>query len=162
MLLEGGGLVSASLYRTRKQTLPRLSPLSWVGAWQLGPRPLANIQCQVVRTDRRSTAIYIERDGSVLVRAPLTVDDIKLAKLVTKKLPWIYRNLALWNELNRDTPRREFVSGETFYVEGQPCILDVREDTAEPLSLTGDRLVLRKSARPKAEELFRAMYRERG
>lgn len=123
---------------------------------------VANIQCQVVRTGRRSTAIYIERDGSVLVRAPLTVDDIKLAKLVTKKLPWIYRNLALWNELNRDTPRREFVSGETFYVEGQPCILDVREDTAEPLSLTGDRLVLRKSARPKAEELFRAMYRERG
>jgi predicted metal-dependent hydrolase len=123
---------------------------------------VANIECQVVRSGRRSTAIYIERDGSVLVRAPAAIDDAKLSKLVEKKLPWIYRNLALWNELNQDTPRREFVSGETFYIEGQPCILDVRADAQEALVLTGDRLVLRKSDRPKAQELMQAMYRKRG
>ena len=123
---------------------------------------VVNIDCEVVRSGRRSTAIYIERDGSVLVRAPLALDDAKLSKLVEKKLPWIYRNRALWNELNRDTPKREFVSGETFYVEGQPCILDVLEDTEQPLELTGNRLVLRKSARPKANDLMRAFYRQRG
>jgi predicted metal-dependent hydrolase len=123
---------------------------------------VANISCQVVRTGRRSTAIYIERDGSVLVRAPLTVDDARLAKLVEKKLPWIYRNLALWNELNRDTPKREFVSGETFYIEGQPCILDVQKGAATPLALMGDRLVLRESSRPQAGEHLRAFYRKIG
>ena len=123
---------------------------------------VANIECEVVRSARRSTAIYIERDGSVLVRAPQSLDSAKLSKLVQKKLPWIYRNLALWNELNRDTPRREYVSGETFYIEGQPCILDVREEAELPLVLTGDRLVLRKSSRPKANELLRALYRQRG
>jgi predicted metal-dependent hydrolase len=123
---------------------------------------VANVLCRVVRSDRRSTAIYIERDGSVLVRAPRALDDAKLSKLVEKKLPWIYRNLALWEELNRDAPKREFVSGETFYIEGQPCTLDVRPEADFPLSLVGTRLVLRSDARPRAEGLLRALYRQRG
>ena len=48
---------------------------------------VANIEFQVVRSGRRSTAIYIERDGSVVVRAPQAVDEVKLSKLVEKKLP---------------------------------------------------------------------------
>lgn len=123
---------------------------------------VGKVSCQVVRSARKTTAIYIERDGSVVVRAPLSVDDSRLQKVVEKKLPWIYRNLALWNELNRDTPKREYVSGETFYVEGQPCILDVRQDAEKALELSGDRLILRENARPKAGEHLRALYRQIG
>jgi predicted metal-dependent hydrolase len=123
---------------------------------------VANITCLVVRTGRRSTAIYIERDGSVVVRAPLKVDDARLTKLVEKRLPWIYRNLALWNELNRDTPIREFVSGETFYIEGQPCILDVQREAVAPVELVGGRLILREGSRPQAGEHLRALYRQIG
>ena len=123
---------------------------------------VANISCQVVRSDRRTASIYIERDGSVLVRAPMGVDDARLEKLVHKRLPWIYRNLALWAELNREAPKREFVSGETFYIEGQPCTLDVRKDAEAPLSLYGNLLVMRESSREKASEHLRALYRRLG
>ena len=92
---------------------------------------VGDIECAVLRSARRSVGIYVERDGSICVRAPLAVDDLKLAKLVEKKLPWIYRNVALWRELNQDAPRREFVSGESFYVAGQPCILDVRDNAEQ-------------------------------
>jgi len=123
---------------------------------------VGDIECAVLRSARRSVGIYVERDGSICVRAPLAVDDLKLAKLVEKKLPWIYRNVALWRELNQDAPRREFVSGESFYVAGQPCILDVRDDAEQPLALVGDRLVLRRSNQGKADELLRALYRQLG
>lgn len=123
---------------------------------------VGKVTCQVVRTSRRTTEISIERDGSVFVRAPANVDDARLHKVVEKKLPWVYRNLALWNELNRESPKREFVSGETFYVEGLPCILDVRADCDTPLQLIGDRLILRESTRPKAMTHIQAMYRQLG
>lgn len=123
---------------------------------------VGKVTCQVVRTSRRTTEISIERDGSVFVRAPANVDDARLHKVVEKKLPWVYRNLALWNELNRESPKREFVSGETFYVEGLPCILDVRADCDTPLQLIGDRLILRESNRPKAMTHIQAMYRHLG
>ncbi len=123
---------------------------------------VADVECTVLRSARRSVAIFIERDGSVSVRAPLSVTDEQLAKVVEKKLPWIYRNRALWRELNRDAPKREFVSGESFYVAGQPCILDIRHEADEPLALAGDRLVLKHSHIEKAEELLRALYRKMG
>jgi len=120
------------------------------------------IECTVMRSARRSVGVFVERDGSVSVKAPEDLPADKLAKLVEKKLPWIYRNIALWRELNRDTPKREFVSGESFYVAGQPCILDVQVVAAEPLALVGDRLVLRQSEQEKASELLRRMYRQLG
>lgn len=123
---------------------------------------VAEVECTVLRSARRSVAIFIERDGSVSVRAPQAASDEQLAKVVEKKLPWIYRNLALWRELNRNIPKREFVSGESFYVAGQPCILDVQADAVEPLEQVGDRLVLNRKHLAKAEELLRAMYRRLG
>lgn len=121
-----------------------------------------DVSCQVIRTHRKTVGIHIERDGQVVLRAPADATDEKLAKVVELKLPWIYKNLALWTELNANTPRREFVSGETFYVGGQACVLDVRDDTPESLFREGDRLVLNRGQLGKAEELLRAMYRRVG
>lgn len=121
-----------------------------------------DVECQVVRTRRRTVGIYVERDGQVVLRAPANATDVQLAKVVEQKLPWIYRNLALWNELNSNIPKREYVSGETFYVGGQACVLDIRDNTLEPLLQEGDRLVLKRSYVAQAETLLQAMYRKVG
>lgn len=121
-----------------------------------------DIDCQVVRTRRKTVGIYIERDGTVMLRAPLDASDEKLVKVVEQKLSWVYRNQALWQELNSHAPRREFVSGETFYVGGQACLLDIRTDASAPLYQEGDRLVLSRTQVNKANELMRAMYRKLG
>jgi predicted metal-dependent hydrolase len=121
-----------------------------------------DIDCQVIRTHRKTVGIYVERDGQVVLRAPVAATAEKLTKVVEQKLSWIYKHLALWTELNANTPRREFVSGETFYVGGQACVLDVRDDTAEPLFREGDRLVLNRGQIGRADELLRAMYRRVG
>lgn len=121
-----------------------------------------DIDCQVVRTRRKTVGIYIERDGTVMLRAPLDISYEKLSKVVEQKLSWIYRNQALWKELNAQAPRREFVSGETFYVGGQACLLDIRDNASKPLYQEGDRLVLSLNCVDKADELMRAMYRRLG
>lgn len=121
-----------------------------------------DVDCQVVRTRRKTVGIYIERDGTVMLCAPLDAPDEKLAKVVEQKLSWIYRNQALWKELNAHAPRREFVSGETFYVGGQACLLDIRNDASASLYQEGDRLILSRSQVDKADELMRAMYRKLG
>lgn len=121
-----------------------------------------DIDCQVMRTHRKTVGIYIERDGQVVLRAPVEASEEKLTKVVERKLAWIYKNMALWTELNANTPRREFVSGETFYVGGQACVLDVRDDTTAALYREGDRLVLNRGQLAKADELLRAMYRQVG
>lgn len=121
-----------------------------------------DIDFQVVRSHRKTVGIYIERDGSVMLRAPLDATDKRLAQVVEQKLSWIYRTLAMWKEMNAQTPLREFVSGETFYVNGQACLLDIRSDAREPLYLDGDRLVLSRAQVGKADELMRSMYRKLG
>lgn len=122
-----------------------------------------DIEFEVARSGRRKTVgIYVERDGRVVVQAPLDATDEKLSQIVLKKASWIYKNLALWQELNANTPKREFVSGELFYVGGKACLLDVRDNSPAPLSLEGARLVLRRDALPKAADHLKALYRQVG
>src|SRR5690606_29461505 len=54
-----------------------------------------------VQRSRRSTAdIVVERDGSVIVRAPDWADDATISDIVEAKYYWISRALAEWRELN--------------------------------------------------------------
>ena len=121
-----------------------------------------DVEYSVVRSNRKTAAIFVERDGGVTVKAPQSASDQQLERLVERKLPWIYRTIAHWSELNREPAGKEFVSGETFYFLGQPCRLDITGDTQVPLQLIGDRFVLRPDCRGRAEELLRAFYREAG
>lgn len=121
-----------------------------------------DVEYSVARSDRKTVSIYVERDGGVTVKAPRRATDQQLQRLVERKLPWIYRTLTHWGELNRQPGGKEFVSGETFYFLGQPCRLDISPDATEPLSLIGDRFVLRLDRREQAEELLRAFYRRVG
>ena len=121
-----------------------------------------DVEYSVARSSRRTAAIVVERDGAVTVKAPQSATDQQVQRLVERKLPWVYRTLAQWSELNRQPTGKEFVSGETFYFLGQPCRLDVVPDAAVPLELSGDRFILRADVRPQAEGLLRAFYRRAG
>jgi predicted metal-dependent hydrolase len=123
---------------------------------------IRDVEYSVARSARKTVAIYVERDGSVTVKAPQAATDTQVERLVERKLPWIYRNLAHWNELNREPSGKEIVSGETFHFLGQACRLDITSDAVEPLRLVGDTFVLRADHRAQAEELLRAFYRRAG
>ncbi len=71
------------------------------------------------KSDRRTTSIYIERDGRVSVLAPEPFDRARIEALIEKKRSWIYRSLAEWEDLNRTRVQREYVNGESFLYLGE-------------------------------------------
>jgi predicted metal-dependent hydrolase len=120
------------------------------------------IQYLVERSNRRTIGLYIERDGSVLVRAPTSTTDERIAAAVKSKQKWIYRAKARWTALNPLQAQKEFVSGETVYFLGQPHRLDFRPDAPPGLERIGDVFVLNVVDKARAEELLKDFYRAEG
>ena len=73
----------------------------------------------VIRTRRSTADIIIERDGSVLVRAPDWADDAQIANIVESKHYWIHQGLAEWRDLNATRMLREYKNGEGFLYLGR-------------------------------------------
>ncbi|WP_287924885.1 SprT family zinc-dependent metalloprotease [Diaphorobacter sp.] len=116
----------------------------------------------VGRSNRKTVGLYVERDGSVLVRAPESVPLERIKAIVEAKRKWIYKAQARWAVLNHQQPRHEFVSGETVYLLGQPHRLDFRTGASRGVHQEGDVLVLRADDRPRAEELLKGYFRAEG
>jgi len=129
---------------------------------------LANGLCyEVIRSQRSTADIIIERDGSVLVRAPEWADDEQIANIVTSKYYWIFRGLAEWRDLNATRVLREFKSGEGFLYLGRAYRLLLVAEQDEPLQLKGGRFLLRRDLVEKGEidatrTAFRDYYIARG
>ena len=73
-----------------------------------------DIDYSLKKSERRTTSIYIERDGTVTVIAPKPFDLPKIESVLEKKRSWIYRGLAEWQDLNRTRVTRDYVNGESF------------------------------------------------
>tara|TARA_R110001592_G_scaffold52649_5_gene161243 strand:+ start:2051 stop:2302 length:252 start_codon:yes stop_codon:yes gene_type:complete len=73
-----------------------------------------DIECSLKKSERKTTSIYIERDGAVSVIAPAPFQIDKIEQIIESKRSWIYRNLAEWEDLNRTRVHREYVNGESF------------------------------------------------
>jgi predicted metal-dependent hydrolase len=84
-----------------------------------------DIDYSLKKSDRKTTSIYIERDGSVSVLAPKPFDMARVEALLEKKRSWIYRSLAEWDDLNRTRVTREYVNGESFLYLGRSYQLEI-------------------------------------
>lgn len=125
------------------------------------------IAYKVVRSRRSTTDIIIERDGSVLVRAPEWIDDARVANIVESKHYWIYRSLAEWRDLNASRVRREYKNGEGFLYLGRAYRLRLIDDQVEPLQLKNGRFTLRRDLVERgdiavAKQAFREFYIAKG
>ncbi|OGI66050.1 MAG: metal-dependent hydrolase [Candidatus Muproteobacteria bacterium RBG_16_60_9] len=103
-----------------------------------------DIAYEVIRSQRSTADIVIERDGRVLVRAPEWVDDEQVANIVESKHYWIYQGLAEWRDLNATRVLREYKNGEGFLYLGRPYRLSLAGDQEAPLQLKDGRFRLRR------------------
>src|SRR5712691_3813030 len=95
----------------------------------------AKIAYEVIRSRRKTADIVIERDGSVLVRAPEEVAGERIEGIIDSKRHWIYKNLAEWRDLNATRVVREYRNGEGFLYLGRSYRLLLLADQSEPLLL---------------------------
>lgn len=130
-------------------------------------RNKADFPYEIIRSQRATADIVIERDGRVLVRAPLTVPDERVEDIIERKLYWIYKNLAEWRDLNATRVLREYHNGEGFLYLGRSYRLFLVADQKELLALKNGRFCLRRDLVEQGEieaakSAFRDFYIFRG
>jgi len=122
---------------------------------------------EIVRSRRKTADIIVERDGSVLVRAPETIPDERIEDMVEAKRYWIYKTLAEWKDLNAARVLREYRNGEGFLYLGRSYRLLLVADQDEPVLLKNGRFCLRRDLVETgdvdaARTVFRDYYVARG
>lgn len=129
--------------------------------------PDTDIAYQVVRSRRTTADIIIERDGSILVRAPESIDDKQIEAIIKSRRSRIYKNLARWRDLNATRVLREYRNGEGFLYLGRAYRLLLVGDQEKPLQLKNGRFLLRRDLVDRGEiaaarAAFRDYYIARG
>ena len=120
-----------------------------------------DIEYTLKKSERKTTSIYIERDGSVSVLAPKPFDNAKIESILERKRSWIYKNLAEWEDLNRVKVQRHYVNGESFLYLGRSYRLKLVDHQEVPLKLLHGHFCLSKNKVSDAPEIFKAFYKEK-
>lgn len=94
---------------------------------------------------RRTVEITIERDGSLVLKAPEGTEESVLEDFVREKRMWVYTKLAEKDALTTSVPEREYVSGEGFHYLGRSYRLLLVDEQEVPVKLVRGRLQLRRS-----------------
>ncbi|MEQ1501778.1 MAG: SprT family zinc-dependent metalloprotease [Myxococcota bacterium] len=120
---------------------------------------IAELTFQVIRSSRRQTAeISVERDGSLVVRAPTTASGDALQRFAHQQRGWVYEKLAKRELLVGSPPKREFVVGESFLYLGRAYRLALVDAQDVPLKLRDGRFQLRRSDVSRGRDVLVAWY----
>lgn len=115
------------------------------------------IEYQIKYSNRKSLNISVERDRSIVVRAPHYLTAEKIDKIVQSKRQWIKEKLNHTQKYPLITESKEFVSGETLMYLGKNYQLLVVDEKFEGIEFD-QRFKISKANQPKANELFKKWY----
>jgi predicted metal-dependent hydrolase len=122
---------------------------------------VSDITIDVVRKDIKNLhlAVY-PPTGRVRIATPLNVDDEAVRLFAISKLSWIKKHRRNFAGQERET-KREYVSGESHYVEGHRYLLNVIYQNASPKVVIRNKKYLDLYVRPDstAEQRERVMTR---
>ena len=113
---------------------------------------------KIIRSKRRSIALIVERDGSLVVRAPLQASDETIRRLVETKADWIRLTQEKARKLGPAPVRKKFVAGEEFWYLGQRYPLEFVKGRQTALYLDGS-FKMSPATRPKARLAFESWYK---
>lgn len=124
---------------------------------------IANIPVEVVKKKIKNMHLYVlPPDGHVRVSVPASLSDEVITMFVRTKIGWIRKQREKFQNQPRQA-KREYVSGETFYVWGKQYYLQVVYSySGNSLVLSGDKAILtvRKESTVKQRENYvRGWYR---
>lgn len=115
---------------------------------------------KIIRSKRKTIALQVTDDATLIVRAPFDVSEETIKKVVTKHIRWIEKKK---NEvLTRDPhfAKKEFVNGEGFLYLGKSYKLYIVNEQDTPLKFNNGFFLLR-DYQPMARQLLISWYKER-
>ncbi len=116
----------------------------------------------VVYSDRRKTVgITVERDRSVVVRAPRRATADQIERVVQQKKLWIYEKLRHPQKYNlAEAKPKEFVSGESILYLGRNYRLEIVDDDFAGVRFENG-FCLSRQSQPDAQVFLEAWFKER-
>ena len=95
------------------------------------------ITFSIANRKRKSIAVEVHPDTSVQIKAPLDcqLEDIK--RIVTKRSKWIITQQKFFEQFLPETPKREYVAGETHSYLGRKYILKIIISDENKVKLQG-------------------------
>ena len=113
---------------------------------------------QTVRSKRKTLALIVKPDGSLLVRAPLHTPVTTIQEFVEKNERWIQRKRAEFQAALPSTPK-QYLPDECFLYLGNSYALEIVEGQRSPLLLDG-RFKLAARLQVQGALVFEKWYRE--
>ncbi len=114
---------------------------------------------KLVRSRRKTVALVVERDGSLTVRAPLRLAEVRIRAFVESHADWILKNQAKVRAA-LPAPSKRYAEGERFLFLGGLYPLTIVSRQRPALALNGKAFRLAKSALPRAPEAFERWYKQ--
>jgi len=105
-------------------------------------------------------SLCVERDASVIVRAPIGTPESAIKQAVESRKLWLYQKVNHEQKYPPSRQRKEFVSGETIPYLGRNYRLEVVQQPIEGIEFHSSFLISRQN-QPQAARLFRQWYIER-
>ena len=112
----------------------------------------------LVRSARKTTAITVEPDQKITVRAPLDADDVAIDRIVRKRAAWIIRQQRFFAQFLPKTPARAFVSGETHLYLGRKYRTRIRLSECEEVKLRGGYIHIHTPTPANTERVKKLLY----
>lgn len=117
----------------------------------------------IAEKKRKSIAIEVYPDTSVQIKAPFdySIDDIK--KIVSKRSRWIITQQKFFEQFLPETPKREYVMGETHKYLGRNYLLKIINSEENKVKIQGNYLVVftTKSTSEEVKHLITEWYYKR-
>ena len=123
---------------------------------------VAEVAIEVQKKKIKNMHLYVKPPcGRVVISAPLRVPNKAIELFARTNLPWVRRQIKKFQEQPR-AAKRQYVSGETFYLWGEPYRLVVIESQKPAYKIMGDKILLylpKKSSVDWREKFMREVYR---
>ncbi|MDJ0597504.1 MAG: SprT family zinc-dependent metalloprotease [Crocosphaera sp.] len=119
-----------------------------------------NLNYKVIHSSRRKTlTITVERDRSIVVKAPTGTDPDKIRKILESKKQWLYEKIHHEQKyrLPLHPPGKELVNGESLPYLGRYYRLELVEGDTE-VKLINNRFQVPKTQAEKRGEVFKNWY----
>ncbi len=112
---------------------------------------------RVVYSHRRTLSLSVERDASVVVRAPEGMPEETIRRAVETKKLWLFQKTRHVQKYPAHRRRKELVSGESIPYLGRNYRLEVTEQPSDGIQFHSHFIISHQS-RPRAAQLFRLWY----
>lgn len=113
---------------------------------------------RIIRSRRKTIALIVEGDGSLVVRAPLNAAYELIREVVERKSVWITKAREKLAAQSAQAAPRKYANGELFWYLGSSYPLEIIPNAGVALELDGA-FRLSAAALPQAPQLFERWYR---